>query len=108
MDWHRIVDSGSDPLLRQKLHHSIPILNSNRVDVMNMYETGFVDRDDDAFDSSQGRVISRRMRTAGLISFFETSQFDPQNGSLNSIHAAIPAYHGVMIFPDLSVIPEDA
>ena len=36
------------------------------------------------------------------------AQLDAEHGGLDSIHATIPADHGVMIFADLSVVAQDA
>src|SRR6478736_2049963 len=47
------------------------------------------------------------MCAAELVSSFEMAQLDSQNSSLNSIHSAVPANHGVVIFPNLPVIPQD-
>jgi hypothetical protein len=47
------------------------------------------------------------MQTSESISFLQMTQFNAENRSLYSVHAAIPSNHFVMVFASLAVIPKD-
>ena len=63
----------------------------------------------------EGRVLRRlqepvilcRVRTPKFIPSFEVPQLDRENRCLDSVHPAVPAHHGMMVFSDLAVVPED-
>src|SRR5947208_3530070 len=48
------------------------------------------------------------MRSAQVVATVKMSQLDREACTLNRIHPAIPADHGVMIFPRLSVVAQHA
>src|SRR4030081_1178776 len=107
MDWDGIVNSTPNTVFRQEPHDMIPLLNADRVDVINVPDAGCLDRCNDFSDAVQCPVIICRVRSPKLISSFKMAQFDAQNGCLDSVHPTVPTDHGVVIFEDLAVVPKD-
>src|SRR6266404_2868995 len=107
MDRNRVVNSASNSLLSQKPYDLIPVVNPNRVDVVDVADPLCLDRPDKFFDAVQCLIIMCRVRPAELIASFKKSEFDSQNGCLDSVHATVPSDHDVMILADLAVISQN-
>src|SRR5271166_6340750 len=89
------------------MHHLVPVLYADRIDVINMPGPSRVQGRDEFADTDQRSVIMRGVSSPELSISFQMSQFDPQNSRLDSVHPAIPPNHAVVIFADLAVIPKD-
>ncbi|MCG3118829.1 MAG: hypothetical protein ALAOOOJD_01104 [bacterium] len=61
---------------------------------------------DNVFQTSQQRLIELRVAAARLVPSRQVFQLDTQDRALQTIHAAVPADKGVMIFLWLPVIAQ--
>jgi hypothetical protein len=75
--------------------------------VIDVQGTGYSGRRNDFLNAVQRLVIVSRMRPAKLIASFKKSKFYLQNGSLDSIHPAVPSNHRMLMLADLAVVPKD-
>src|SRR5271166_3898574 len=89
------------------MHHLIPVLYPDSVDVINMPGPSRAHGHDEFADITQRSVIMRGVSSSELGISFKMAQFDSQNSRLDSIHPAIPPNHAVVIFTDLAMIPKD-
>src|SRR3984893_5256349 len=89
------------------MHDLIPMLYTDRIDMINMPGPNRVHGRNKFADAIQRSVIMRGVRSPELSVPFEMAQFDSQNSRLDSVHPAIPPNHAVVIFADLAVIPKD-
>src|ERR1700733_3183527 len=108
MDGDRVMNSGANPFLSQEPHDLISILNPNRVDVINVLNALCFGRPDHLFQVVKRLIVLRGVRSPELISSFKMSQFNAQNGCLNSVHATVPTHHRMVIFADLAMISKYA
>src|SRR5271165_4461254 len=107
MDRDRVVNSGSNALFSQSMHHLIPVLYADRIDVVNMSGPSRVHGRDELVHAAQGSVIMRGVSSPELRISFKMSQLNSQNSRLDSVHPAIPPNHAVIVLADLAVIPKD-
>src|SRR5580704_3302702 len=89
------------------MHHLIPVLYADRVDVVNMPGPSRLHGRDELAHTAQRSVIMSGVSLPELSISFKMSQLNSQNSRLDSVHPAIPPNHAVIIFADLAVIPKD-
>src|SRR5437016_5561397 len=108
MNRNRVMHAASNPLPFQLPHYFIAVLHADRIDVVDMASVLSFNRRDDFFYVSKCRVVSDRMRAPQLVATIKMPQLDREACTLNRIHSAIPADHGMMIFPRLTVVAQHA
>src|SRR5260370_15485348 len=107
MHWDRVVNSASDAFFTEEPHDLIPLLNPDRVNVINVAHIGGVGGRNDLFHAAQCLVVAGRVRSPKLVSFFQITKFDLQSGGLNSVHPAVPPNHRMVIFSYLRMVTKD-
>ena len=108
MDGDWVMDAARDAHLPEAPDNFISFADADRVDVINVPGIGVRVRGYNVFEPRKRPVILCGVRAPKFISLFEVPQLDAEHGSLDSVHASIPADHRVMILSDLAVIAQDS
>src|ERR1041385_574994 len=98
MHRNRIMNSATDAAFVQLFQFGVAIFHANSIDVIDMLAVLRRFWKDEARRMAEKRMVTLGVFTALFVALREMFQFDPQNCALNSIHAAVPADHAVMIF----------
>ena len=85
----------------------VALRNAEGVDVINMLPPFCFARRDDRLKLSKGFVVLCGVLAAERIPAVQLPQLHLEHGSLDSIHATIPADHAVVILSRLAVIAKD-
>src|SRR6267378_2876893 len=85
----------------------VALRDANGIDVVNMFPPFCFGRSHDRRKLPEGIVVLYCMLTTEHIPAVQLPQLHLEHGSLDSIHATIPADHAVVILSRLAVISKD-
>src|SRR5207248_10616460 len=107
MDRHRIVNTGRDSTLRERLADPLAALSLNDVQVEDVRHTRPHDGPDD-IEIREELLVCPGMRTPALVPGIEMPQLDAQHGRLELVQTGVDTDHLVFIFARRSMVTQHA
>src|SRR4051794_2806112 len=103
MDGDRIMNASADTLFCKIPDQVIALLNPDGVNMIDVFDPGRPNRRNDLLARAKCPVVLHSDGAPALVSTFQMLKFDAKDCSLNSVHSAVPAHHGMVVFANLAV-----